>query len=84
MKKMPIGRYIISDPRICHGQPAFRGMRILVADVLEQVASGMAWDNIIAEWRGTISEGAIAEAVGAARETFQEQAQGLALKRAAA
>ncbi|MGO9200306.1 MAG: DUF433 domain-containing protein [Limisphaerales bacterium] len=26
-----------SDPRICRGQPAFRGTRILVADVLERL-----------------------------------------------
>jgi len=79
-----MGRYIVSDPKICHGQPTFRGTRILVADVLEQVASGMAWESILAEWRGSISEGAIAEAVRAAKEIFQEHAQELAPKRAAA
>jgi uncharacterized protein (DUF433 family) len=84
MKKMLIGRYIVSDPKICHGQPTFRGTRILVADVLEQVASGAAWESIVAEWRGSIGEAAIAEAVRAARETFQEHAQELAPKRAAA
>jgi hypothetical protein len=26
-----IGRFIIADPAICHGQPTFRGTRILVA-----------------------------------------------------
>jgi uncharacterized protein (DUF433 family) len=84
MKKMLMGRYIVSDPKICHGQPTFRGTRILVADVLEQVASGMAGESILAEWRGSISEGAIAEAVRAAKESFQEHAQELAPKRAAA
>ena len=39
MGKKAVGRYIIADPRICHGEPTFRGTRILVADVLEQVAS---------------------------------------------
>jgi uncharacterized protein (DUF433 family) len=55
MKKKFAGRYVVTDPKICHGQPTFRGTRILVADVLEQVASGMAWENITVE--------AIAEAV---------------------
>ncbi|MBI4491450.1 MAG: DUF433 domain-containing protein [Chloroflexi bacterium] len=32
----------MADPAICHGQPTFRGTRILVADVLEQMADGMA------------------------------------------
>lgn len=54
---------IVSDPRICHGQPTFAGTRILVADVLEQVASGLAWETIVADWRGSISKDAIAEAV---------------------
>ena len=34
-----IGRYIVSDSKICHGKPTFRHTRVLVADVLEQVAS---------------------------------------------
>jgi hypothetical protein len=55
-----------------------------VADVLEQVARGTAWESIMAEWRGSISEGAIAEAVRAAGDTFQERAQDLPSKRAAA
>lgn len=38
-----VGRYIVADPRICHGKLTFRGTRIFVADVLEQVAEGLAW-----------------------------------------
>ena len=34
-----IGRFIVADPRVCHGQPTFRGTRILVADVLDQVCA---------------------------------------------
>lgn len=58
-----LSRHIVADPQICHGQPTFRGTRILVADVLEQVASGMAWESIEEEWRSTITTEAIAEAV---------------------
>ncbi len=58
-----IGRYIVSDPNICHGKPTFRGTRIFVADVLEQVASGMAWETILEEWHDSITKQAIAEAV---------------------
>ena len=71
MKTKVSGRYIVTDPKICHGQPTFRGTRILVADVLEQVASGMAWESIVSEWRGSSSEVAISEAVRAASETFR-------------
>jgi uncharacterized protein (DUF433 family) len=62
MKKMP-GRYICADPRICHGKLTFRGTRILVSDVLELVADGMKWDDIIKECHGSISRAAIAEAI---------------------
>ena len=42
-----MGACIVSDPTICHGEPTFRGTCIMVADVLEQVESGMAWEAII-------------------------------------
>ena len=61
--KRMIGRYIVADPEICHGQPTFRGTRILVADVMEQVAGGVAWETIVEEWRGDVPLDAIAEAV---------------------
>jgi hypothetical protein len=35
----------------------------MVTQVLEQVASGMVWEAIIEEWRGSITKEAIAEAV---------------------
>jgi uncharacterized protein (DUF433 family) len=60
----------VADPAVCHGEPTFRGTRILVADVLEQVASGMAWEAIAEEWRGTLNKEAIAEAVRLARDAL--------------
>ncbi len=76
VKRKPrmIGRYIVADPSVCHGQPTFRGTRILVADVLEQVGAGLAWESIAAEWRGRISRDAIAEAVRLASQAFQDHA----------
>lgn len=49
-----LGRYIVADPTVCHGKPTFRGTRILVSQVLEQVATGMDWKAIEAEWRGRV------------------------------
>jgi uncharacterized protein (DUF433 family) len=69
-KPNPVGRYIVIDKRVCHGQPTFRDTRVLVADVLDQVASGMAWDAIVEEWRGKVSHEAIAEAIRLAREAL--------------
>ena len=53
-----------------HGKPTFVGTRILVTDVLEQVATGMAWEAIVDDWRGDVSKEAIAEAVRLAREVL--------------
>jgi len=38
--------------------------------VLEQVASGMSWEAIAEEWRGSVTPEAIAEAVRLAREAL--------------
>ena len=67
-----LGRYIVADGNICHGQPTFRGTRILVSDVLEQVATGMAWETIVEEWRNDVSREAIAEAIQLASQAFLE------------
>jgi uncharacterized protein (DUF433 family) len=75
-----MGRYVVTDPEICHGKPTFRGTRILVADVLEQVADGLAWETISEEWRGSISHAAIAEAVRLSRQAFLENVDKYALE----
>ncbi len=84
MDKKLIGRHIVTDPNVCHGQPTFRDTRILVSDVLEQIASGMAWETIIEEWHDDITEEAIAEAVGLASQSFLEHVDEYALKPVAA
>ena len=65
--RIMLGRFVVVDPAICHGQPTFAGTRVLVADVLEQVAMGMAWEAIGEEWGGRVQREAIAEAVSLAR-----------------
>lgn len=77
MRTKALGRYIVANPAICHGEPTFRGTRILVADVLEQVASGMSWECIVEEWRGALTKDAIAEAVRLAREALVTHASEL-------
>jgi uncharacterized protein (DUF433 family) len=72
MSKQPparvmLGRYVVVDPSICHGQPTFAGSRVLVADVLEQVAMGMSWETIVEEGGGRVARDAVDEAVSLAR-----------------
>ena len=75
-----LGRYIVADPRICHGRPTFRGTRIFVSDVLEQVASGMDWEAIAEEWNDRVSKETIAEAVQLASKALLVHAEEFVLE----
>lgn len=83
-KLLFIGRYIVTDPKICHGKPTFRGTRVLVSDVLEQVSNGVAWETIIEEWNGSITKDAISEAVQLASEALLRHAHEFILQPASA
>ena len=71
------GQYIVADPKICHGKLTFRGTRIFVRAVLDNVAEGMGWDDIIRNWHGSITKEAIADAIRYASEAFVEKSQSL-------
>ncbi len=73
-KRTLLGRYIVVDPKICHGKPTFLGTRVMVWQVLELVADGLSWDEIIAEWPGSVTKEAIAEAIAVARRAFEDHA----------
>jgi uncharacterized protein (DUF433 family) len=36
------------DPRVCNGRPVIKGTRIPVSVILEQLAEGESWDEILA------------------------------------
>lgn len=72
-----LGRYVVVDAEICHGQPTFDGTRIFVSDVLSDVARGMDWDAIIKRWHGAITKEAIAEAVELAGEALVSHSSAL-------
>ncbi len=67
-----MGRFVVCDPAICHGKPTFRGTRVLVSDVLEQVAEGMAIEAIVDQWGSHVSREAIREAVELAAEALNQ------------
>jgi len=74
-KRREFGKYIVADPDVAHGQLTFKGTRIFVADVLEQVAEGMAWDEILRCWHRAIPREAIAEAVRLACQALLERSR---------
>lgn len=48
----PISRLdrITVNPAICHGTPTIRSMRLRVQDILELLASGMNFDDILTDY----------------------------------
>jgi len=61
-------KWIVVDPSICHGKLVFKGTRVLVADVLEMLASGMSIDEILEEYP-QLNREMILEAIALAAET---------------
>jgi len=64
--RIELGRHIVADPEICGGQPTFKGTRIMVWIVLEQLDRGLTWQEVVREWDGRVSEEAIGEAIAIA------------------
>jgi hypothetical protein len=53
---------------------------VLVADVLEQVASGVTWETIIEEWNDSITKDAIGEAEQLASQALLKHANEFVLE----
>jgi len=65
-------KWIVVDPRVCHGKPVFKGTRILVSDVLEMLAEGMSIDEVLEEYPQLTRE-MILEAIGVAAELLRRE-----------
>jgi uncharacterized protein (DUF433 family) len=72
MRREP-GRHVVIDPEIHHGEITFRGTRVPVASVLDDVADGTDWDTIVEQWHGSITREAIGEAVRLAADALVAQ-----------
>ncbi|KXB09229.1 antitoxin [candidate division MSBL1 archaeon SCGC-AAA385M11] len=38
------------DPKVCNGKPVIKGTRIPVSVILEQVAEGLSWDQLLKDY----------------------------------
>jgi|SRR5437868_5785063 uncharacterized protein (DUF433 family) len=77
-----LGDYIVADPEICHGKPTFKGTRIMVWQVLDDVEEGRSWDFICnTRWGGKISFQAVAEAVRLAKEAWLDKQRPIKTRR---
>jgi uncharacterized protein (DUF433 family) len=51
---------IVIDPLICHGKPVIRGTRVLIANILAELADDKTSDQIIVEYPNITREDLIA------------------------
>ena len=64
--------HIVVDPNILHGTACFKGTRIPVAVVLDNLAAGVCEDDLRSEYP-TLPEKAVAAAIAYAAELAKEQ-----------
>src|ERR1035437_4463707 len=78
-ERVELGRHIVADPLICHGQPTFKGTRIMVWQVLDDVVEGRSWDFLFnVRCEGRIPLAAVGEVVKWAERAWLEQHERLA------
>jgi uncharacterized protein (DUF433 family) len=72
-RRVELGEHIVADPEICHGKPTFKGTRIMVWQILDELAHGMTPEEIVKAWGGRVSRAAIAESVQIARRSLLDK-----------
>ena len=76
-KRQPtlVGKYLVVDPRVCHGELTFRGTRVPVETVLSFLAKGYSLAYLRKSWP-EVSAAAIQEAISLASERLIEHYRG--------
>ncbi len=69
--------YITVDPSVCHGRACIKGTRIMVSVILDNLAAGLALDEIMHSYP-SLSREAVQAAVAYAAELARERAIALA------
>jgi uncharacterized protein (DUF433 family) len=64
--------FITVDPDICHGKACFRGTRVMVSIVLDNLAAGVTPEAILKSYP-TLSEQAIQAAIAYAADLARER-----------
>lgn len=64
-KPILVGKFLVADPRVCHGELTFRGTRVPVETILLYLAEGYSLAYLRKSWPEVSAE-AIQEAVSMA------------------
>ena len=68
--------HVTVDPNVCHGKACFKGTRIMVSVVLDNLAAGLEPAEILRSYPSLTQE-AIPAAIGYAAELARERVAGL-------
>jgi len=63
VRRVELGEYIVADPLICHGKPTYKGTRIMVWQILQDLAGGESVEELVTAWGGQVSRPAILETI---------------------
>ena len=66
----PLGSYVVRAPDVCSGRPTFKYTRIEITGTLERLAAGETIEQIVAGYRGRVSQEAIVEAISVINSQF--------------
>lgn len=64
--------HITTSPQVCHGKPCINGTRIMVSVVLDNLAEGLSFDELIEEYP-PLTRDDITAAIKYAAELTREQ-----------
>jgi uncharacterized protein (DUF433 family) len=70
VQRAEVGRHLVVDPEVCHGQMTFKGTRVPVDTVLTFLAKGYSVDQMLRSWP-ELTRPAVEEAIRLASESLQ-------------
>ncbi len=73
MQRNNLTKRIIVNPKICHGQPCFKGTRIMVYLVLELLETGITPEEIIKKYYPKLSIEDIKSSIHYSAELIKNQ-----------
>jgi uncharacterized protein (DUF433 family) len=70
MKQVEVGKYLVIDPEVCHGQMTFKCMRVPADTVLAFLPRGYAVDQLLWSWP-KLRQAAVEEAIRLPSESLR-------------
>lgn len=64
--------YISVDPKVCHGRACIKGTRVMASVVLDNLAEGLTYDEILASYP-SLNREAVKAAIAYAAELGRER-----------